>query len=285
MTRTQLGFGRGALTRRFGGRAAALALLASIATPATTAPTPVIPAPAVVRATPALWKIRDADTTIYLFGTFHSLDGRTVWFNNRVRAAFDSSGELVLETIVPESPVAVRAAGQGQMTDVGADGSRKLKPFIAETQQAMDQGRSLGLSVEHGADTVLRRVAEDSGKTVGGLEKFEDQLGTLARIPASPANDAAAAAPSPVTMNDLLAAWTNGNTGAFATMLAGFEANAPTAYRMLITDRNARWGQWIADRLERPGTVFVAVGSGHLAGKDSVQSWLAARGIEATRVG
>ena len=36
--------------------------------------------------------------------------------------------------------------------------------------------------------------------------------------------------------------------------------------------------------MDRPGTVFVAVGSGHLAGKDSVQQWLAARGISATRV-
>lgn len=285
MARTRFGLGRGAPTRRLVQGAAALGLLASIAAPAATAPTPVIPAPSLVRATPALWEVRDADTTIYLFGTFHSLDGRTVWFNNRVRSAFDSSGELVLETIVPESPAAVRAAGQDQVTEIGADGSRKLKPFIAGTRQAMDQGRSLGLSVEHGADSVLRRVAEDSGKSVGGLEKFEDQLGTLARIPASPANDHAAAAPLPVTMNDLLVAWTNGNTDAFSSMLAGFESNAPAAYRILIADRNARWGQWIADRLERPGTVFVAVGSGHLAGKDSVQRWLAARGIETTRVG
>jgi uncharacterized protein YbaP (TraB family) len=39
---------------------------------------PTIPAPALVRATPALWEVRDNDTKIYLFGTFHTLDGRTV---------------------------------------------------------------------------------------------------------------------------------------------------------------------------------------------------------------
>jgi uncharacterized protein YbaP (TraB family) len=53
---------------------------------------------------------------------------------------------------------------------------------------------------------------------------------------------------------------------------------------MLIADRNARWGQWISDRMQQPGVVFVAVGSGHLTGKDSVQVWLAARGITTTRV-
>jgi uncharacterized protein len=261
-------------------RAAALFLLASIATPAVPAsPAPFVPAPSIVRATPALWEVRDADTTIYLFGTFHTLDGRTVWFDHHVRDAFNSSGELVLETIVPQSREEMRAAGR--VVDAG---SGKVKPFIAQTRQAISDGRSLGLSVEHGADAVLRRVAEDEGKLVGGLEKFEEQLGALAKIPASqpPASGNNAVT---VSMNDLLAAWTNGDTHAFSTMLQGFEAKAPVAYRMLIADRNARWGQWIADRLDRPGTVFVAVGSGHLAGKDSVQQWLASRGISSTRVG
>ena len=268
----------------FGGRrAAALLLLASIAWPANPASLPVIPAASVVRATPALWEISDGDTRIYLFGTFHSLDGRTVWFNNRVRAAFDGSDELVLETVVPASQQAMQDAGQ-QAFETSADGKVRLRPFIAETRNAMSHGRTMGLSVEHGADAVLRRVAEDNGKPVGGLESFEEQLGQLARIPA-PANSTTDGQALTVTLNDLLAAWTKGDTGAFSTMLAGFEANSPVAYRMLIADRNARWGQWIADRLDQPGTVFLAVGSGHLAGKDSVQQWLASRGISATRVG
>lgn len=255
-------------------------LLASMAVPASPAPAPAIPAGSVVHATPALWVIRDADTTIYLFGTFHTLDNRTAWFGDKVRDAFDRSGELVLETVVPESREAIDAAGR-QLVEASPDGPRKIKPFIAETQQVVSQGRSIGLSVEHGADTVLRRVAKDAGKPVGGLERFEDQLGALARIPVQPAASAPAIA---VTLSDLLGAWTRGDTGAFSTMLAGFEAKSPVAYRMLIADRNARWGQWIADRLDQPGTVFVAVGTGHLAGKDSIQQWLAARGIATTRV-
>ena len=162
-----------------------------------------------------------------------------------------------------------------------------MKPFMAQTQSAVSEGRTIGLSVENGADAVLRRVAEGAGKSVGGLERFEDQLKTLSNIPAPPPAAAAAAAAVPavsVTLNDLLGAWTRGDTGAFSTMLSGLEAKSPVAYRMLFADRNARWGQWISNRLQQPGTVFVAVGSGHLAGKDSVQQWLAARGITATRV-
>lgn len=284
MVRTGFRGGRNAPANRpIGKRAGALALLlASFACPIQAAPMPSIPAPALIRATPALWEIRDADTTIYLFGTFHTLDQRTAWFGDRVRAAFDESGELVLETVVPEDRAALQAAAQNEVTEASADGTRRLRPFMAQTQNAVSQGRAIGLSVDNGADAVLRRVAEGAGKPVAGLERFEDQLRALARIPA-PAPSSAAAATT-VTVNELLGAWTKGDTGAFSNMLAGFETKSPVAYRMLIADRNARWGQWIADRLQQPGTVFVAVGSGHLAGKDSVQSWLAARGIATTRV-
>lgn len=273
-------------------RTTALLLLASICAPAVAAdaPPPRIAAAPVVRATPALWEIRDADTTIYLFGTFHTLDGRTSWLENKVKQAFDSSGELVLETVIPADMEAARAASRDQVTERGPNGERKLKPFIASTSTVASHTKALGLSIEHGADAVLRRLADDAGKPVGGLEKFEDQLRTLSNIPAPPPAAAAAApaaVPPPaitVTLNDLLGAWKTGDTGAFTTMLTGLESKSPVAYRMLFADRNARWGQWIANRLDQPGTVFVAVGTGHLAGKHSVQSWLAGRGISAERV-
>src|SRR5687768_13876545 len=183
---------------------------------------PLIPAPTIVRASPALWEIRDADTTIYLFGTFHTLDGRTAWFDSKVRQAFDASGELVLETVIP----ADMAAAREQVTETAPDGQRQLKPFIAQTKQVMSDGNAMGMTVENGADAVLRRVAEGNGKQVSGLESFEEQLRTLSNIPTAPPPASAAAAPAvpaaPVTITDLLGAWSKGDTGAFSTMLAGF---------------------------------------------------------------
>jgi uncharacterized protein YbaP (TraB family) len=61
-------------------------------------------------------------------------------------------------------------------------------------------------------------------------------------------------------------------------------AESPTQYKILISDRNANWAKWVEQRLDKPGTVFVGVGAGHLGGKDSVQDQLAKRGIKATRV-
>ena len=77
----------------------------------TAAPTPTLPAPqpsptaaAAVDADPALWVVRDKDTTIYLFGTVHLLKPGLSWFDEGVKKAFDSSDELVLEMVQPDTP-------------------------------------------------------------------------------------------------------------------------------------------------------------------------------------
>ena len=70
---------------------------------ALTAASPTV-APVAPNADPAIFMVRDADTTVYIFGTFHALDGQSEWFNDQVRDAFEKSDELVLETLVPEAP-------------------------------------------------------------------------------------------------------------------------------------------------------------------------------------
>lgn len=237
---------------------------------------PAIPATAIIRATPALWEIRDADTTIYLFGSFHAVDGRTVWMENEVRKAFNTSEELVLEAVPPSDPAEVRRIA------INAGANRST--FMNGMRNAMSQARESGMSVHNGTDAVLRRLAEASGKKVSGLDEFGDQLRALSSIPATTVSSPAIGPVRPVSMTSLLDSWRSGDGAAFATVIDSLQSRSPRVYEALIARPNARWGQWIADRLRQPGTVFVAVGSGHLAGKDSVQQWLAARGIAATRV-
>ena len=54
-------------------------------------------------ASPAMFVVRDEDTTVYIFGTFHALDGKSDWFKDRVRAAFEGSEERtrVEHTLLP----------------------------------------------------------------------------------------------------------------------------------------------------------------------------------------
>ncbi|MFL6733316.1 MAG: TraB/GumN family protein [Sphingomicrobium sp.] len=254
----------------------------------TIAPTesPTQPAPA----GPAMFMVGDADTTVYIFGTFHALDGQTRWFGDKVRNAFEQSGELVLETVIPESPNQPIATTGGSRSTLTPSTS-----FLATTRMAIKAGRAQGMQVDNGADMVLRHAAEAEGKSVQGLETLQFQIDMFNRMPvtmAAPAPSAhatSAVAASPMqrlskAMVDMQAAWKNGDQRVFVKMLSQLKAASPDTYRMMFTDRNDRWADWVRARMQTPGTVFVAVGAGHLAGQDSLLVRLAERGIASRRL-
>ncbi|HEY7006801.1 MAG TPA: TraB/GumN family protein [Sphingomicrobium sp.] len=257
--------------------AAAAAL--SAATPAATPFPP---------AEPAMFEIHDADTTIYLFGTFHALDGDHEWFDRGVRNAFEQSNELVLETLLPEGPNAAEQIKQS----VSAPSVAPSAAFLTTTKMAINAGRSQGMQIDNGADMVLRHVAEAEGKPVEGLETLQLQLNMFNHLRVSaPANvkpgqpvDAQPVQDLSQAMADMQSAWKRGDQSVFVRMLDQLGAASPDTYRMMFTERNARWADWIAARLQTPGTVFVAVGAGHFAGRDSVLVRLAEKGIESKRV-
>lgn len=260
--------------------AAAIVAALPAAAPATEAPT---------NADPAIFVVRDADTTVYIFGTFHALDGKSEWFNDQVKDAFEQSDELVLETLVPEPPAALPATQPlPQLRNLSLTPSAS---FLASTRMAINAGRSQGMQVNNGADMVLRRTAEAEGKQVEGLETLESQLAMFTKMPPAPVAAARSnAGPAPAmnsltkSMAEMQSAWKRGDQSVFVRVLGQLEQASPTTYRKMFVERNARWADWIRARLRTPGTVFVAVGAGHLAGKDSVLAQLGERGIYSTRL-
>jgi uncharacterized protein YbaP (TraB family) len=259
-------------------------IAAAVATPA---PAPPVAPMQLQGARPAIWVINDEDTIIYLFGTFHALDGKTAWFNHEVKTAFSASNELVLETLVPEAPKTSPQSFRAPMQPVGPFAGSAS--FLSTSKTVMSAGRTQGMSTAHGADAVLREAAEEVGKPVGGLETFEFQLNMFAKLPgATPPKDPAAAARTKaqlaVMLGQLQAAWNRGDIDSFRPMLDQMRTRSPQTYKTLFNDRNDRWATWIAHRLQQPGTVFVAVGAGHLAGQDSVQNKLAALHVRSQRI-
>jgi uncharacterized protein YbaP (TraB family) len=77
--------------------------------------------------------------------------------------------------------------------------------------------------------------------------------------------------------------WKAGHAEKLAQLMNEDESD-PALLKLLLTDRNRNWAQWIKARLDRPGIVLLAVGAGHLAGPGSVQQQLAKLGIKVTRV-
>ena len=261
--------------------AAAIAAAMPAAAPATEAQS---------NADPAIFVVRDADTTVYIFGTFHALDGKSEWFNDQVKEAFEKSDELVLETLVPEKPGPMLPARPlPQLHSLSLTPSAS---FLASTRMAIKAGNTQGMQVSNGADMVLRRAAEAEGKQVEGLETLESQLAMFTRMPeaprpaSSPATQGSAPAMTSLShsMVEMQDAWKRGDQKVFVRVLGQLEQAAPDTYRMMFVERNARWADWIRARMQTPGTVFVAVGAGHLAGKDSVLVRLAQLGIPSARV-
>jgi uncharacterized protein YbaP (TraB family) len=242
-------------------------------------------------ADPAIWVVNDADTVIYLFGTFHALDGKSAWFNDEVETAFARSDELVLETIIPDlgassssNPIAIPSPRRVPL------GVAPSASFLASTRMAITAGKARGMKVDNGADMILRRAAEATGKQVTGLETFDFQLGMFSRIPeqpapqAAPAQDLSSVGNLAIVMGQMQSAWNRGDSEIFEIMLEQMRVNSPASYDVMFTQRNSNWAGWIAQRLQQPGTVFVAVGAGHLAGSDSLQAKLAELGIRSARI-
>jgi uncharacterized protein YbaP (TraB family) len=285
------------------------------AAPPAAAPAPAPAATALPDANPALFVVRDADTIIYLFGTFHLLDGRP-WFNDEVKAAFDASDELVMEAVLPENPAALQplilqyatdpagrtlssrltaeqnAALTSALAGIGAPPTTfdRFEPWFVAMTLAVIGAQRLGINTEAGPETVLTGAAQARHLPISELEGFEWQLRMLDSMPEPlqleqlvetlRENDEIAAKLAP-----MLAAWSAGDVERLGALMNEDETERDRAlHQLLFTTRNATWAGWIQQRLARPGTVFVAVGAGHLAGPDSVQAALQARGLRAARV-
>jgi uncharacterized protein len=254
------------------------------------AATPTAAQPAQQAPEPALFVVRSGGTTVYIFGTFHALDGHSQWFAHNVRDAFEQSEELVLETLIPENPSEAVPAQPG----FRAPSVTPSASFLATTRMAINAGRAKGMQVDNGADMILRHIAESERKPVEGLETLQLQLDMFNHLPAAvqPAPAAVPARSGPSrqmeglsnALGEMQAAWKRGDQAVFVRMLDQLKAASPDTYRMMFTERNDRWADWIRARMQTPGTVFVAVGAGHLAGQDSLLVKLAQRGLACRRV-
>jgi uncharacterized protein YbaP (TraB family) len=270
-------------------------------------------------ADPAMWVVRDEDTIIYLFGTFHLLDGKTDWFNDEVRQAFDQSQELVFEIELPKDPAkmgevmgplmlryAVDPKGRTISSRLTPEQNKKLTEAFASIgapAQAFDRfepwfvnmslsavaAQKLGLTGENGAEETLRRAAQGRNMTMSAVETLEGQIQMFDNMP-----EDQQLAQLKATLDDMdkvdetlprmLKVWNAGDAEGLEQAMNEGLKDQPEVRRALLENRNKAWAEWIARRLERPGTVFMAVGAGHLVGPDSVQTFLKQRNIGSERV-
>jgi hypothetical protein len=222
---------------------------------------------------------------------------------------------LVLETTLGSDPTAAAgtlvkigtSAGLPPLAErVPADKREALAQLIASTgapAKAFDKMetwaaaltlmamsfRKMGFNPELGAERGLAASYTANAKPITGLETVEQQFGFFDQLSEEaqrtfligvldkPENARA-------EFEAMLKAWTAGDVQAIAATFDSETALMPELRDILMRKRNAIWADWVAKRMEQPGTVMVAVGAGHLAGKDSVQAMLRTKGLRAKRV-
>ena len=262
---------------------------------------------------PALWVVKDADTTIYLFGSVHILKPGLGWFDDGVKTAFDASDQLVLEMVEPPAAEVQAMFGKFAMDQKGKalrskmnDADRAVfeaamgklgipaaaldpfEPWAAAMTLSILAMQKSGFDPNSGVEKQLTAAANISKKPISGLETMEFQLGVFDTLAESEqvqflvetAKDIDDAGATVDKMVDLWAAPDPEKLGA----LMNEEMTSRVLYDALLTKRNANWAKWISARMAKPGVTFIAVGAGHLAGPTSVQALLPAYGLNATRV-
>lgn len=265
---------------------------------------------------PAIWLLADEDTKIYLFGTVHVLPPGFRWRSPTLDRVAAEADELVVETYeAPGKAEHIEArnafllpAPVPILNRVPPNRRAALKAAIRETRVPMvhyDWMRTWAAGMTLGLAQLLGSYGAEDADEAPGVEDVLEQDFRAAGKPISSVEDPAIivaslnALPEKVQVGLLLDAigpakavagssaredrlWASGDVEGLAS---NFQEDFPPALvDPLLRRRNRAWSSWLAERLERPGTVLFAVGAGHLAGRESVQRMLAERGLIVRRV-
>ncbi|MEE2848291.1 MAG: TraB/GumN family protein [Pseudomonadota bacterium] len=259
---------------------------------------------------PALWVVKDADSTLYLFGSVHVLRPTTGWASPRVEAAFDSASDIWFEIsnpddqaaivpliqqhgLSPETPLSSRLTPQenaeldaaAQAMGASAAQLQPMKPWLAALSLSVAPLIKAGYDPKSGVELVLKARAEAAGKSIHGFETIDKQIGILAGLPddvqlvflRETLKDYENAA---TKLDEMVEAWARGDVATLDRVtIKEMKEASPALYQSVLVDRNTDWANQIQTLLEGSGTAFIAVGAAHLTGDDSVQAILQKRGV------
>lgn len=266
------------------------------------------------RAEPAMWVVKDRDSTIYLFGTVHLLRPDVVWKTPKIGKAIADAQDLTLEITEVDDPQAMASVIQKYGLDpqhplstkltpednarldaackslgLGPQALDKTKPWMAAIFLEVFAMKKAGYVETSGIDVLLKAEATARKEPVVGFETAEQQMKYFDSLPQAVQvaylRQVLDELPTMVERVDEIArAWEKGDVATIAkAMTEDDRLENPELYDRLMTRRNRDFARQIKAKLAGKGVSFVAVGAGHLAGPDSVQVQLKKLGVKAKR--
>lgn len=268
---------------------------------------------------PLLWKVSDADNSLYLLGSFHMLKPDDYPLGADVDAAFDDAESLLFE-IDPAAMTSPETIAKFQRASAYDDGRTLSQVLPAATRDKLEKllsasggsiatfettepwavnlvlvlgvAQAMGFRSEDGLDRHFMARAGKAGKPVAGLETVDVQMAALDGTPHSEQvaglDEFLSDPTSTVTdMRTLHASWRSGD---LATLDRKFRVEmarkSPVSYRLVNVDRNRAWLSTLEQRLNAKGNddTLAVVGTLHLLGDDGVVERLRAKGYKVERV-
>ena len=268
------------------------------------------------RAAPAMWRVTDGDSQIYLFGTLHALkptahwrtplydrvlaQAGTVWFEADMESGDPHTIRLLIQRYGsdPDTPLSHKLPASdldalSRQTDVAR--IDHLRPWAAALMLSMQPALARGATVDRGADLTITRVARSDAKRVRAFETLEDQARMFAGL-SQPAEvryladviheRAKGLRISIPPAASLERQWLNGDLPRLGPGLVGdLRRENPGLYDALLKRRNVAWADALATEMaQASGVELVNVGALHMVGEDGLPALLSARGFKVERV-
>lgn len=268
---------------------------------------------------PLLWKVSDADSSVYLLGSMHLLTADDYPLAPAVEAAFADSAQLVFE-IAPDQldtaqlgqamvQVARRSDGQtlqqslpqatwkaleayAQKQGMPVAALQGYKAWFVALMVMMAESQKAGVDAALGLDPYFMRRAVQAGKATAGLESAEAQIalfdGMGEQAQQQFLQEMLADAPHwKPQMDALLAAWRQADEAALERLgLEELRRDYPALYQSVDVARNRAWLPQVQALLRdsHRDNTLVVVGALHLLGDDGLVRQLERRGYRVQRL-
>lgn len=263
---------------------------------------------------PLLWKVSDADNTVYLLGSFHLLKPGDYPLPAEIDRAFEDAESLLFEIdpavmTAPDTPARVQGyMGYGDEpltlsqvlpkatlerldTLVKASGGslatmEQSEPWAVSMGLVLGITQGMGFRADLGLDRHLMARAAEAGKPAAGLETLDEQMQAMDAVPRAEqveSLDEFVRDPRKAVrqLDDMHAWWRTGDVDKLDRLMrAEMAEKTPASYQLLDVARNTAWMPRIEARLQAPAgqDTLVVVGSLHLLGSDGLVEQLRATG-------
>ncbi len=265
---------------------------------------------------PALFVARDADSTLYLYGTVHVRRPGAPWGGADAQRALRSAEEVWTELeMSPEADaraqaeVAQRAVSSRALDsylskpqrdrlkaalvalDVDPNYFAMMRPWFAGIMLSVLPVMRAGYDPQAGVDRQIDAIADAAGLRARWFETSAQQFdffeGFSEALQIEMLMEGADAAIEGVAqLEEMERAWERGDLATLERLVIDETRTAyPELYEALFVRRNAAWTRVLVQEMRGSGVDFVAVGAGHLLGDEGLVAMLRAQGVRVERVG